>query len=838
MSAFVQNLKYALRTLRRQSGFTAAVVLTLALGIGATTSIFSVVKAVILNPLPFRQPENLVHVWEGFRGDRYHRGDEPYFITVRPGSFYDWRSQCQSFLSMSAYRWRDMILTGKERAEVLLAHDVGDEFFETLGTPAQLGRTLEAADYSPDAPRVVVVSNRMWLDRFGRDRGVIGRRISLDHESYEIVGVMPAGFYPTGGEEPAVWTAHWTDQKETDDRLSWGLTTVARLKPGVSWEQAQQELDVVAARMAKDHRTYEKMGAVAVPMDSQLIGSSWKLLLLLAGGVALLLLIACVNVANLLLARMVDRQKEFSIRTALGASRWQLSAQLFMESLGFTAVGGAVGMAVAAAGTRGLLALLPTAALPRLDSVRIDLGVLAFVCGITLLTSLVFSLIPLLRVSRHQTYDALKIEGRGFSAGKSKRRLGQAFVVSEFVFSLVLLILGVALVESFAKLQRVSPGFDTTNLLTFRIQVPEANYGKLMNGDKNAKRERLYEHLEQRLREVPGVASVALTAKLPLRHEFNPWSLRVEGREPPPPGRGGEAESTPGFGGHGDISDQRVNPQYFQTLGLKLVAGRFLEERDNASAPMVAVVNETFVQTFFANENPLGRRVTVDYTDWFPQMTIVGVVGDFKLNSLDRKPYPEMFWSLRQAPSGNIWVMARSKSSPFLLSAAIRRAIHDLDSDLPVLQLHSMNEVIADSLWRNRVSALLIGLLAVLAITLAGTGIYSVMSYSVSQRTKEVGIRIAVGASRGDVLGLIIGETCRLALLGTALGCAAAFVVGRLALSQLYLAPSLASSQSQSNALDPLAFIVSALFLFGVAVAASYAPARRALRVDPMVALQ
>jgi putative ABC transport system permease protein len=329
------------------------------------------------------------------------------------------------------------------------AQDTYDQFFETLGTPAHLGHTLQASDYQPGAAHVVVISGAMWIKRFGADPGVIGRRISLDRESYEIVGVMPAGFYPTSGGYPELWTPHWANQKEKDDRVTWGLITVARLKPGVTWEQAQTELDVVSARMTKDHPTSEKMHAVVVPVSAQLIGSSWKLLLLLSGGVTLLLLIACVNVANLLLARVVDREKEFSIRTALGAGRGRLALQLFIEGLIFAIAAGVVGAGVASAGTRALLALLPRAAiLPRLDSVKVDLATLAFVCGLTLLTSVLFSLIPLFRTSRNRPYDLLKMEGRSLSVGKSKRRLGQIFVVSEFVFSLVLLILGILLIDN------------------------------------------------------------------------------------------------------------------------------------------------------------------------------------------------------------------------------------------------------------------------------------------------------------------------------------------------------------------------------------------------------
>ncbi|HEV2378931.1 MAG TPA: ABC transporter permease [Terriglobia bacterium] len=825
-----QDVRFGARMLAKNPGFTAVAVLTLGLGIGATTSIFSVVKAVILNPLPFREPQNLVHLWEGTAGERYHRGDQAYFSSVRPGYFYDWKTQSQSFESVSSYRWRSVLLTAEKRAELVPSHEVVDHFFETLGTSAQLGRTLGAADYDPGAAHVVVISNRIWVDRFGRDPRVIGRRISLDRESYEIVGVMPAGFYPTQFGYPELWTPHWADAKEKDDRTTWGWLVVARLKPGVTWERAQTELDVISARIAKDHPGEGEGSAVVVPMESQLIGSSWKLLLLLAGGVALLLLIACVNVANLILARVVDREREFAVRTALGAGRRQLIFQLFTESLALATAGAAVGILVASVGTRGLLALLPESALPRLDSVKIDLGVLAFVCGITLLTSLFFSLMPLLKASRTQPYEALKIEGRGLSMSKGKRRLGQAFVMSEFVLSLVLLILGALLVESFVRLQRVDPGFDSSHLLTFQVLVPSVNYGPFNWGDKNAPREKLYENLDRTLSAVPGVKSVGFAAHLPLQQEFNPSGVVIEGREPAPDRTGRVASD----GSLGQTGVQYVNPNYFQTLGLKPLAGRFLEERDNADVPMAAVVNQTFARTFFPNEDPVGKRVTV----WYGHATIVGVAPDFKMNSLDRKPYPEIFWSLRQATSPNVSIMARTKSDPALLSAALRQKIQEFDPDLPVVEMHPMGEVIADSLWLKRISAVLIGLVAGLAVILAGTGIYSVTAYSVGTRTREVGIRLALGADRRGVLGLILGETCRLAILGSVVGCAAAYVVGRVATSQVYLAPSVASSQIHGGELNPAAFAISSMFLFAVALSASLVPALRAMRVDPMVALR
>jgi putative ABC transport system permease protein len=615
------------------------------------------------------------------------------------------------------------------------------------------------------------------------------------------------------------------------DRSSWGLFVIARLKPEFTWDQAQTELDVASVRIARNHPAEQKIDAVVVPMDSQIMGSSWKLLLLLAGGVTLLLLIACVNVANLLLARVTDREKEFSVRSALGAGRWRLISQLFTESLMLSLAAGLVGVAIASAGTRWMIAVLPQSdSLPRIDTVKTDTGVLLFVFALALLVSLSSSLVPFVRLSRNQACDALKSEGRSVSAGRSRRRLGQTFVVSEFIFSLVLLILGSLLVQSFVKLLRANPGFDTNHLLTFHITVPEVSYGKFVYGQKDTRREKLYEEVEQRLRSVPAVESVALTASLPLAHEFNPWPVQIEGREPPSPRPGTEGSVAPGLG---DTAIQSVNPGYFHALQLKLVKGRFLEERDSVEVPLAAVVNETFARTFFPNENPIGKRVTV----WFAKPTIVGVIADFKMNSIDRSPLPEIFWSLRQVPSRSVWVMARTQSNPYTLSGALRQKIEDVDSDLIVQDLKSMGEVIADSLWLKRVSALLIGLVAILAITLAGTGIYSVMSYSVSQRTREVGIRVALGANRRQVLGLIMGETCRLGLIGSLVGCAASYFVGRVAMNQMYLAPQLASSQIPTS-LNTAVFLACTFFLFGIALSASYMPARHAMRVDPMVALR
>jgi predicted permease len=822
LEILLRDLRFAVRGFVKTPAFTTVAIFTLALGIGAATAIFSIVKAVLLDPLPFREPQRLVHLWEGVGEERYHIGDEAYFSSARPGNFFGWKFGSQSFEDVSAYFSRTMLLSGRERADLVNVHDVYDRFFETLGTPALLGRTFQASDYTSMAGRVVVLSYTMWEQRFAKDPRVLGSRIVLDRQSYEIVGVMPAGFYPTPGSSPELWTPHWAPQKELGDFSTWGLNVIGRLKPGVTWEQAQTELFVLSADITRDRPTLEKVHAIVVPMSAQLIGSSWKLLLLLSCGVALLLLTACINVANLFLARTVDREREFAVRTALGARRNRLIQQLIAESLVIAAAAGLTGLVFAWTGIRTMLALLPqSTVVPRLDTVRLDPGMLVFVSALTLLASLLFGFVPLVRTSNKLPYDLLKSAGRSLSTSKTRRRLGQTFVVCEFAFSLVLLILGVSLVENFLQLQRADPGFDTSHLLVFRIPVPDANYGKYVDGVYSPARERLFERLESTVLEVPGVESAGLTGRLPLKSEVSASPVQIEGHANPP------------SGSEGNASTEMVNPGFLRSLRLRLLRGRFLEEHDKTGQPVVAVVNESFVRKFLPNEEPLGKHANV----WFANAQIVGIVADFKFNALDRKPSPEIFWTMRQAPPRNVWIMARTGADPSSVAEAIRLHIQNLDPDLPVLEMHPLSEVIADSLWLKRISADLIGLIALCGLVLAATGIYGITSYAAVQRKKEMGIRMAFGANRSDVFGLVMRETCWLALVGSVTGCVAAAIAAREATNISYLSPGLASTQSR-DALHPAAFVLSSLFLFVIAAAATYAPARRALNTDPADVLQ
>jgi putative ABC transport system permease protein len=833
MDRLWKDLQYAARTLLKKPGFTLVVLLTLALGIGANTAIFSVVSAVIFRPLPFREPERLVNIWEGGAGTVYRRGEESRFIFVRPGTFHDWREQSQSFQNMAAYSWRAMLLTGGDKAEMLWANHVTEGFFETLGAPAKLGRTFSADDYGPGAERAVILSHKLWRSRFGADAAIVGRAISLNDQAHIVVGVMPEGFYPTRFNAPDLWTPRWFGAGEKYDRVSWGLTTFARLKPGVAIDQANSEMQVVAKAIETAHpENYQNMGAVLVPADAELIGSHGKLFLFLLGAGSLVLLVACVNVANLLLARATDREREFSVRASLGASRGRIVSQLLTESLLLSGTGTSLGLLLAHWAIHPVVALLPDASrIPRLDAVKLDLTVLGFTLLVAVVTGTLFGLAPALRASRVDLNEALKEAGRGNTVTARKRRLGELLVISEVASSLVLLIGAGLLVQSFQRMQRVDSGFKPANLLTLKIEAPEHRYGKYETGGKNAPRARLYEELERRIAALPGVESVAGAGKLPMKHSPNPWAVSVEGRGAPPrnPEEGMAALSNKtGLYNHGSTSDQRVSPAYFRTLGMRLTRGRLLDESDRPGAPMTAVVNEAFVRKFFPDEDPVGKRMVVDYTSWFPKITIVGVVADARLNGLDRKPFAEMFWPMAQAPSQSVWLIVRTAGDPLALASAVQREVRAVDRDLPIEEVSPMETVIADSLWQPRFSAVLIGLFAGLALTLAAAGIYGVMSYQVSRRAYEMGLRIALGANARAILGLVIGRGLRLTAIGILIGLAVSLSLSKLVASHLY----------GVNASDPLTMVVLSLFLMLVAALACFIPAWRAAQVDPMIALR
>jgi putative ABC transport system permease protein len=835
MRTLIQDFRLACRALRKQPSFATLLVLTLALGIGANTAIFSVFNAVILKPLPFREPDRLVNLWEsGRRGEHYQPGTDSNFITVRPGTLNDWKERSKSFEQMSGYHWTSMMLTGGERAEMVWGHRVAEGFFEMLGVAPQLGRSFSTNDYRPAAPPVVVLSHELWHKRYGADQTLIERTISIDNRPHTVVGVMPAGFFPTrfqGGAQ--LWIPFVFTGEEKSNRISWGWTILARLHPSITIEQAQSEMDVVGAQMEQAYpEHYQNMGAVLVPADAEMIGSLGTFFNLLMAAAGLVLTIACVNVANLLLVRATEREQEFAVRAALGASRFRILRQLLTESLLVAMLGGTLALVLATVSVRFLIALLPeTANIPRLDEVRIDWRAIAFTVAVSFLTAILFSLLPARRATSSKLNDTLKESGRSNAVSRRQRRLGNVLVTGEVALSLVLLLAAALLVQSFVKLLRTDPGFATNHLLTFEVRVPEFRYGKFEIGGRNESRARLFEELEKSLAALPAVQSVAVASKLPVKHGPDPWGITIEGRPAPPPGNevgGAAAVSKEGLYHHGSVAINRISPAYAQTIGLRLLRGRLFDDHDVTDQPMVALISETTARKYWPNEDPVGQRFTVDYTSWFPKLTAVGVVADIKTDEFDKPAHPEIYWPMAQAPSATARFLVRMQGDSAATSNDVRDAIAKIDRDLPVLEMSTMDGLIADSLWRPRFAAWLLGLFAGLALILAVAGLYGVLTYSVSQRTHELGLRMALGAGPWQVLRLVIIEGMRIVGLGLVVGLMASLALSRVIESQLH-------GIRATNLLTLLGAIAT---LTVAALAACYVPARRASKTDPVIALR
>ena len=826
MPTFRQDLRYALRWLAKKPGFSAIIIITLALGIGANAAIFSIVSAVILKPLPFRDAGRLVHIWESHpKGGRYRWGSDQGFIIVRPATYYDWKNQSQSFEGMTAYSWRSVLITGAGPAQSLHAHEVDRGFFETLGVQPELGRTFQADDYTAGPNRIVVLSHSLWASQFGEDPRIVGKSILLDNAAHTVAGVMPEGFYPTRWETPKLWLPLSLGPADQQSRVLWRLFTFARLKPGVSFDRAQQEMDLISEHLSAAYpKSYDNMGAVLTPVTGFLFSQYERLFYILLGAVALVLLIACANVANLLLAQATQRDREFCLRAALGASRGRLISQVLTEGLVLSGAGGALGIALAIVSIRPLILLLPASSrVPRIASAHVDWTVLVFTLGVAMLAGLLFGLIPAFRASRPNLNDALKERGRSGSAGRAAKRIGDLLVIAEMAVSVVLLVAAGLLIRSFLTLMRSDPGLNPERVLALNIEVPAHRYGKYQTGGANPTRVRLYDAIEHRLRDLPGVRAAALTASLPLRHGPNPWGMRIEGR--PEPTQYGSAA---GQKSHGTVSVQRVTPGYFDTFGIRITRGRGFDARDAAGAPGVALINETNARRYFGNEDPVGKTITLDMTSYFPRAMVIGVVADSRLNGVEHEVYPQVFLPMAQWPGPGGWVAVRTAVAPASMAPAVQQALRDVDRDLAVTQVSTMQEVLGESLWRQRLTAVLLGGFAALAALLAGAGIYAVFSYMVTGRAKELGVRMALGASRGSILGLVMGSALRLAAIGLAIGIAGAVASARLVSSWLY----------GVQATDPATIAEVSILLFAIAAVACYVPARRAMRVDPVTALR
>jgi putative ABC transport system permease protein len=810
-----QDLRYGLRVLWKHRGFTAVAIATLALGIGANTAIFSAVNSVLLRALPYSAPDRLVLAWEVTPKGRQ--------TTVSPANFLDWRAQSSSFSELAATSGVDFNITDDGDVARVRGASVSTNFFRLLGVSPTLGQTFQSENGEAGDWRTVVLSHSLWQSRFGGDAGVVGKTMTLNGNAYKIVGVMPREFrwqnlapLSSSGELAELFVPSikndipqlgtQTDRDISASRKTSYMRVVARLKPGVSLAQAQAEMDAIASRLAQAYPDSNAGATVQlIPLQRYLVGDVRPALLTLLFAVGLVLLIACANVANLFLARATTRRKELAVRAALGAARGRLVRQLLTESVLLSLVAGGVGLLCAVWGVQGLVNLMPND-LPRLNDVSIDANVLLFTLAVSTLTGLAFGLVPALQVSRVDLTETLK-EGTGKATGVQGRST-RVLIVLEVALSLVLLVGAGLLLKSFVTLQQVKPGFDPNNLLALKISLPPTTYSR------PEQKSRFFAQLLERVRSVPGVRDAGAALNLPFPGDDILFPIRVEGQPEPAPGE------------QNSINYQVITPDYFRVLRVPVLAGRDIATADSADAPGVVVLNESAVRRYFAGTDPLGKRITLG-GDATP-LTVVGVVSDIRQRTLAAQPKAEAYVSYQQSPFGFMGVAVRTEGDPATVVGAVRAAVAGLDAQVYSGNVHTMNELMSESLTRQRSISLLSGVFGLVALLLASVGIYGVISYMVTQRTREIGIRIALGANRRDVLRMIVGYGMGLTLVGVVAGLVASLALTRALSNLLY----------EVSASDPLIYAGVALLLSAVALVACLVPARRAMRVDPMVALR
>lgn len=807
MDTLLQDLRFGARMLWKNRGFTILTVTALALGIGFNTAIFSVVDTVLLRPLPYREPNRLVSIWERNLRAGIDRSE------MSPANYLDLRAQNQVFEQVGAFIDQSITLTGVAEPERLEGQNVSANTLSLLGVQPVVGRTFLPEEDQPGNHQVVVLSYGLWQRRFARDAGIIGQQITLDGQPFNVVGVMPSGFF-FPQRESELWTPLAMEPEQASGRGDHYLRVIARLKPGVSAEQAQAEAESIAARLAADFpRTNEGLGVFLNSLHADYVGNIRLALLILLGAVGLVLLIACANVANLLLARSTTRQREVAIRTALGARRGRIARQILTESLLLAGLGGLAGLLVAIWGVEFLLRLVPQT-LSQVQGVSVDGRVLLFTLIVTVITGVICGLIPALQASRMQPGEALKDGGRGTQGGARGRRLLGALVVSEMALALVLLVGAGLLLRSFHRLSKIDPGFQTDNLLTLRTELPSTKY------PGPEQRRAFYDEVLRRVKDLPGVESVGIISFIPLSFSGINFAFTVEGRTP--------------------VSDMKlplavyrvISPDYFSTMRIPILRGRSFDQHDTADAASVAVINRSLAEQFWPGEEAIGKRLKVGPADspnaW---ATVIGVVGDVRQVGLLGEQTLEMYSTYKQDRRGFVAprdLVIRTKSDPASIVAAVRKQVWAVDKDQPVSNVRTVDQVFANAVSRERFQTLLLGLFAALALVLAIVGLYGVMSYAVTQRTHEIGIRMALGAQRGEVLRLIIRQGMLLTLAGVGLGIAVALGVTRLIAGVLF----------GVTATDPATFVVVAGLLVAVASLASYIPARRATKVDPLVALR
>jgi putative ABC transport system permease protein len=801
MQTLLQDLRYGARMLLKRPGFTLIAVITLAIGIGANTAIFSVVSAVLLQPLPYPEPDQLVRIWE--TDARFPQEKQ----TASFPCLRDWREQSQGFAQIAAYEHESFILTGGREPDGVSGLKVSANFFQTLGVKPALGREFLVEEDKYGGPRVAILSHGLWQRQFAGDQNVIGQTMMINSETYTVVGVLPSGVeYPESRR--GLWVPLVLNPNQMENRGGHFLNVIGRLKSGVSVQRAQAEMDAIARRLEQqypDNNT--KVGVLIMSLREYLVGDVRRALLVLLGAVGFVLLIACANVATLLLARATARQKELAIRAALGAVRMRLIRQLMMESLLLAGLGGATGLLLAFWGVDLLVAAIP-GGMHNAKAIGLDSAVLGFTMAVSLATGFIFGVVPALRGSQIDLNESLRDGSRGMTGGLRHQRLRNAFVVAEIALALALLAGGGLLIKSFWKLRQIKPGFDPERVLTLQLNLPETRYADAKQ--RNAFITRTLE----RLAALPGVTAAGATTELPFTGSRTGSSIQIEDRAPLPRGV--------------DIrADRRtVSADYFKAMGIPLLRGREFTVHDNAESPRLAIINEQAARRFFPNEDPLGKRVIMQGDTKYE---IVGVVGDVKHGKLTEEVRPEIYTHTLQ-DSLRTWMdlALRTSGDSGGLIGPVRSAIRAIDPDQPVYNVQTMEQRLASSIAANRFNALLLGIFAAVAMILASTGIYGVMSYTVAQRTHEIGIRLALGAQGGDVLMLVIKHGMSVAMIGVGLGLISALAMARLMTGLLY----------QVEPADPLTFTIVTVLLSAVALLACYIPARRAAKVDPMVALR
>jgi putative ABC transport system permease protein len=811
MTRFIQDLRYALRTFLKRPGFTAVAVLTLALGIGANSAIFSVVNSIVLRPLPYEDASSLMVFWGNLHNNNLNE------IELSAPELVDLQQQTKSFENIAAYTIQGFNLSGLDQPERLRGALASANLFPTLGVNATLGRTFLKEEDQFERDQVVLLSHALWQRRFGSDPLIINKKITLDNQPVTVIGVMPAGFkFPEKDTELWRPLALSPGLLTEDNRGSHFLNVLGRLAPTVTQAQAQAELDTVTARMTQDHKEIYRSGfsaAIRSLRDDKVGGSLRNALFLLLAAVGLVLAVSCANVAHLLLANAASRQKEIAVRTALGASRFRIIRQFLTESLLLSSFGGLVGLTLAIWGVRILVVLIPKDT-PRIEEIALDYRVVFFTLGVSVLTGFLFGLVPAFQAAKSDLNDSLKEAGRGTGQSPARQRLRNALVVSEVALALVLLIGAGLMIKSLQRLQDISPGFSPHQLMTMRVALPGSKYEKFSQGQA------FFEELFDRLQARPEVKSVGAINLLPFGGGGGDRSFFIEGRTV------SKAEESP------DEQVRFISAGYFNAMEIPLLKGREFTPRDVDNAPAVMVVNQALAKKFWPNEEAIGKRISfsMDEPKWYQ---IVGVVGNVKHRGLDTEEKPEIYVPFlqplfRDGTVPSMYVVVRTIGEPAAITGLLRNEVSAIDRDQPISSVLTMEQRISDSVAPRRFNMFLLTLFATLAVLLAAVGIYGIMAFSVTQRTHEIGVRMALGARNSDVFRMVLKNGFLLTLLGVTLGLAVSFAATRLMTSLLF----------EVSATDPTIFFVDAILLVGVSLLACYVPARRATKVDPLEALR